>query len=385
LEIKEKIAEKILTRDFLLIFLAQLTVSTVYCILIPTLPIYLSRIGSTEAEIGVLIGTLSLSSFVLRPFVGRALLGIWEGTFMITGTVLFTLASVGYLFAFSFWALLMVRTVQGIGAAFFYTAAVALIAHISPESRLGQSLSYFYLSFNIPLVLAPSLGMFLIKSFNFTLLFIVCTGLSSCALIITGKVGKRKSDPSEKSVIKDKSFLSRRALPPAMIAFMADIIWGALTAFFPLYAVMHGMINPGVFFAAFAIMTILGRGLGGRVQDLYKRENLILACLAVYITAMGILVLTSSPVMFVVAAGIWGIGHAFLFPALVAYTLGLTGSSRGPAMGTFTALEDLGMGLGPVIMGIIIRASSYLIMLLCLVLIGIINLSYFYFFVRKRE
>ena len=62
---------KILTRDFILVFFAQFTFIFGYHILIPTLPIYLSRLESKEAEIGVLIGSFGVSSLVFRPFIGR--------------------------------------------------------------------------------------------------------------------------------------------------------------------------------------------------------------------------------------------------------------------------------------------------------------------------
>jgi hypothetical protein len=53
-------------------------------------------------------------------------------------------------------------------------------------------------------------------------------------------------------------------------------------------------------------------------------------------------------------------------------------------MGTLTAFMDLGTSLGPLIMGNIIHMASYPIMFLCLALTGIVNLNYFYFFVRKK-
>ena len=53
-------------------------------------------------------------------------------------------------------------------------------------------------------------------------------------------------------------------------------------------------------------------------------------------------------------------------------------------MGTFTGISDLGVCLGPAIMGIVIRLTSYPIMFLCLALVGMISLNYFYFFVRKK-
>jgi len=379
------LTQKIFTRNFVLCFLAQFAFTSVFHILTPTLPIYLSRLESTEVEIGVLIGVLSVSSLVFRPFVGRALLKIPEKKFMIVGAFLYTLTSVAYLLAPPFWPLLMVRIFQGIGIAFFYTASVTLIANITPETHRGQSLSYFYLSFNIAMALAPSIGMLLINHFSFVILFLVCIGLSLCSLFITNKLENRQINPMGDSSIEDESFLSRKAIPPSIIIFFTHIIWGALSAFFPLYAVNHGVANPGLFFAAYAIMLISGRALGGKIVDLYSREKVILPCLTTYIIAMIILAFSKTLPMFILVAVIWGIGNAFLIPAVVAYTLDRVGSSRGPAMGTLTAIGDLGAGLGPVIMGIILRFTSYPIMFLCLALTGAINLTYFYFFVRKKE
>ena len=104
-----------------------------------------------------------------------------------------------------------------------------------------------------------------------------------------------------------------------------------------------------------------------------------------YIIAMIMLAFSKTLPMFILVAVIWGIGNAFVIPTLVAYTLDRVGSSRGPAMGTLTAIGDLGAGLGPVIMGIVLRLTSYPTMFLCLALIGIINLNYFFFFLRKKK
>jgi MFS family permease len=142
--------------------------------------------------------------------------------------------------------------------------------------------------------------------------------------------------------------------------------------------------NPGLFFTTVAIMLILGRALGGKTLDLYSREKVILPCLLTYIISMLVLTFSKTLPMFLLVAVIWGIGNAFLAPALLASTLDRVGSSVGPAMGTFTAISDLGLTLGPVIMGILLHSASYPIMFLCLVFMGIVNLSYFYFFMRKK-
>ena len=375
---------KILSRDFLLTFSAQLTFSSSLFILIPTLPIYLARRGAAEAEIGILIGISSVSSLILRPFIGRALSRIPERNFMLGGALLFILCSIAYILLPPFWPFLMIRIFQGFGVALFFTASTLFIANISPEAHRGQSLSFFFLAFNFAFALAPSFGMFLINRFNFTFLFLVCTALSLCSLFFSTRLKKKEENAPEAQATEDRSFLSRKALPPALMAFFTHIIWGALTAFFPLYALEHGMSNPGLFFAAFAIMLILGRTFGGRILDIYSREKVILPCLLTYIVATLILAFSKTTPMFILAAVIWGAGNAFAFPAFVAYAIELAGPSRGPAMGTFMALSDLGVGLGAVIMGIVLRLTNFQTMFLCLAFIGIINFIYFYFFVMKK-
>jgi MFS family permease len=378
------LVREILTRDFVLSFFAQITFSSVFCILIPTIPIYLSKLGATEAEIGVLVGIFSVSSLILRPFVGRALLKIPERSFMMAGAFLYAISSIAYLVAPPFWPLLIVRALQGFGLACFSTASFTLIANITPETHRGQIISYFYLSINIAFALAPYFGMLLINRFNFAVLFLVCTGLSLCSLSFTFKLNKTQGLPLESQTVQSQPFLSREALPPSMMAFMVNIIWGAVTAFFPLYSVKQGVTNPGFFFGAYAIIIILFRVSGGKISDVYGRNKVILPCLIIVIISMTILSFSTTLPMFILVAVIWGIGMAFLYPTLVAYALDRAGSSRGPAMGTFTAVADLGAGLGSVIMGIVLQLTSYPIMFFCLALTGVINLFYFYFFIRKK-
>ncbi len=376
--------QKILTRDFVLSFFAQFAFSSVVFILIPTIPIYLSGFRTKEAEIGVLVGALSVSSLIIRPFVGRALLKVPEKKFMIAGASLYTISSIAYLVATPFWPLLIVRILQGIGLAFFSTASFTLIANITPEAHRGQSISYYYLSINFAFALVPYFGMVLINRFNFTALFLVCIGLSLSSLLITIRLRRRETDPMENQSLPDQPFLSREALPPAIMAFMVNIIWGAVTTFFPLYALSHGVANSGLFFASLALMLILGRAFGGRILDIYSREKVMFPCMFAYIIAMLILAFSTTLPMFILVAIIWGIGNAFLYPTLVVYAMDQGGSSRGPAMGTFTAVADLGSGLGSVTMGIILQLTSYPTMFLCLALTGILNLLYFYFSVRKK-
>jgi predicted MFS family arabinose efflux permease len=101
--------------------------------------------------------------------------------------------------------------------------------------------------------------------------------------------------------------------------------------------------------------------------------------------AMVILSFSTTLPMFILVAFIWGMGNAFFYPALVTDAIDRAGSSRGPAIGTYSALSDLGIGMGSVIMGIVLELTNYPVMFLCMVLTGFLNLSYFRFIAKKRR
>ncbi len=382
--------KKIFTRDFVLCFLAQFALSSVFFVLIPTLPIYLSELGTREAEIGVLIGVSSIFSLMLRPLIGKGLARTPEKNFLLTGALSLTLSLIALIWVSPFWPLLFVRAVQGVSAALFYTSSFTLIANISPEERRGQSISIYYLSNNVSFAIVPSLGMVLINAFpfptNFTILLLSCVALSLCSVGFIIKLGKREISSREAPSMQKQPLLSRPAVPPAIMALLVNIIWGALVTFFPLYAIGQGVSNPGLFFSVFAVILILGRGLGGKFLDLYakEREKAIFPCLTTYVVAMSLLAVSKTLPMFILVAIIWGMGNALLYPMLITMAMEWGGPDRGPAMGTYTAIADIGTGIGPAIMGLILSWTNYRVMFLSLALVGVINFLYYQFSVRKK-
>jgi MFS family permease len=162
-------------------------------------------------------------------------------------------------------------------------------------------------------------------------------------------------------------------------------MWGSLTAFFPLYALNHGVTNSGLFFTAVATMFFFGRAFAGKILDLYNRDKVMPCLLLGSFISMALLAFSTNLPMFILVGVIWGIGNALFAPAILAYVLDRVGPSKGPGIGMYLLLSDFGLGLGPVISGILIRLSSYSTMFLCLAFAGVINLIYFFLFLRKRR
>lgn len=376
----------VLTRDFVLGFVTFVAFAVATFALIPTLPIFLARLGSNEAEIGVIVGVYGAASLVARLLVGGALLRYQEKTVLMIGALLFALTFLALIVFRPFWPLIVVRVLQGIAFASLDTAALAFVVSITPLRQRTRAIGYFVLAPPFAQAIAPAFGMFLLNNFGFVILFLTCTGLCVCAFFFAFRLNKREAAPAEVGVIPRHSrFFDRRVIPPSIPTFLHGIVWGAVMAFLPLYAVENGIANPGLYFSAVGMMLIIGRLFGGRILDTYSKERILLSCLFILMAAMVVLSVARTLPMLVVVGLIWGCGSAFFFPTAMAYVLERAGSSDGTAVGTFRAVSDLGVALGPTITGAMLPLSGYRVMFLFLAVTFLVSLCYLYFYSRTKR
>jgi MFS family permease len=376
---------KIFTLDFILGFFAYFSFLAAINSLTPTFPIYLTRLGSDEREVGVLIGVLAVASLASRLFVGGALLKYRAKSVMMVGALGSVITFLAYIVFHPFWPLFVVRLLQGVAWACIDTAAIASIMNVIPLASRARALGYFMLAPSLAMAVAAPFGMFLINLYSFTILFLSCAGLAFCTFFLSWKLkGQEVTMRSQNDVSRLHSFLNLKIIVPAVSSFLQLFTWGAVTAFFPLYALQCGVENPGLFFSAMAISMIAGRVFGGRILDSFNKEKLMMACFSIATVSLIMLSFSRTLPMFIIVGAFWGIGAAFFLPVSMSYAFEYAGTSDGAAVGTFRGFSDLGLGIGPVIIGIIIPLTGYRLTFLCLAIIVLFNMSYFHFYVRKR-
>lgn len=378
-------AGELFTHDFVLVVLAFFAVCAAFHALTPTLPIYLTKLGSTEREIGVLIGTFAVAALVSRVFVGGALLKYRAKSVMMVGAFVYIIAYLALIVFRPFFPFLIARILKGVAFACIDTAALTSIFGIIPLEYRTRALGYLMLAPSLAMAVAAPLGMAVINRYSFTTLFLSCAGLAFCSFLMYWRLkGQEVAVPHETTPTHSTSYFNLKIITPAVTAFLHLFVWGALSAFFPLYAIQCGVRNPGHFFSAMAIMMVVGRLFGGKIMDTCDKEKFIVAFLPSMMVILVILSFSKTLPMFIFVGAVWGIGVAFFVPIVMAYALEYSGSSDGAAIGTYRAIYDLGIGLGPVVMGIIIPLAGYRVMFFSLALISLVNFCYFQFYVRKR-
>lgn len=377
----------LLTRDFILVFLAFFAFQAAYLALLPAVPIYFKRLGADEREVGVLVGILGIAALVSRFLVGAILTRHSERRVMLFGTSLSTLALLACIVFRPFWPLFIVMALEGVAFASAHTAAFTYAVKTISIDRRGQGLSYFTLATYFAMAVAAPFGIFLVNRYSFTAFFLAFAGLCACSFILAWAANKGSGVGVPEGHLHGRgaTLIESKVVVPAIAAFLQMFVYGALAAFFPLYALQCGVTNPGLFFTASAVVTVTGRAFGGKILDAWSKERIILTLIAIMMIAMVILSFSKSLSMFLLVGSLFGTGLAFFMPASLAYALEYARSSGGPAVATFNASYDLGVALGPAAMGLVVPHTGYPGMFFLLALICFINLGYFHLYVRKRR
>ena len=355
----EQRREAIISRDFVLVWLSSLTFFGSFYLLLPTLPIYVLRIGGNESEIGLIIGVFTIAAVGSRPFIGREVDARGKKLFLVAGAVIFTISSGLYNLTNTVPLLLLLRIFHGAGIALFLTASSALIADLAPMERRGEAMGYFGTSSNVAMALGPALGIALLQRSDFPTLFLVSAAVALTAVGLTGLISPAEGTAGRTKAVPS-ALISRRAVYPSALGFCLSFTYGAVVSFLPLYATRQGVSNPGLFFTIYALALIGVRLVAGRISDRYGRAAVLAPGFVCVAVAMAVLIGARSLEVLGVAAVLYGVGFGSVQPASLALIADrVEPGQRGAAMATFGGAFDLGIGLGSILLGVLLQMAGF--------------------------
>ena len=349
---------KVVTRDFVLLFIASCFFIGSLYLLLPILPLYMEDVaGATATQVGLLMGTITFSSFLLRPYVGRKADTLGMKPLMVIGAVDFIIASVLYIWTRSLWSLPVLLVFHGVGIACYHTTSLAFIGGIAPESRRGQSMAWFQSSFNLGIMLGPILGEFLMDRFCYDYVFLAASASALVSLLTILAVRERRlSDvvggAPNRGTVKD---IRKPLVLVSVAVFTGTVTLGSVEAFLALFAKAEGIGRFALFFTIAAGLLIALRLLAGSLPDRLGRKRMAIFALVTLSASMIILAGMKTFTGLCVAAVVWGVGFAFLSPSLSALLIDHAPAGElGGAFGVYTAAFEGGIVFGAVAMGPIV-------------------------------
>ena len=324
-------------------------------------PLFVLHHGGGESDIGVLMGAMTLSSVLLRPWISQMIDRFGRKRCYFTGTVILAAMPFFYLLfqgdlADFYLPLLAVRIVHGVGVAFGFAASFAYVIDIIPPRRLNEGLGMFGVTALVGMAVGPAIAEPILRVFGFTGYFLSISILAWTSVLLqlflpeTFVPGAFKGEAvSFFAVLK-----RRKVFGVALLTLIFGTGMATQGGFIAPYVEQIGLPNVSFFFVAFATTAVLIRIFGAKLADRIGEERII--PWAFVISASGFLMLTQVDQIWVlVACGIViGLGHGFIFPCLNALlNRDEPPQIRGKLAGIFTGGMDLGMFTGSIIMGFV--------------------------------
>jgi MFS transporter, DHA1 family, multidrug resistance protein len=332
----------------------------------PALPLFASEFGVGKAAAGAVVSAFALMRLVMAPFVGRLVNAAGERVLVAAGIGIVAVSSALAGLSQSYWQLLVLRGVGGVGSIMFGVAAASLLVRVTPSHLRGRAQGVWAGSFLLGLVAGPAVGT--VATFSLRLPFflyagtLVVAGLLALGALRHSELAARASDRSDPLPLADA--LRHRAYLAALAATFAGsfALVGARSAMVPLF-VKEDLHRPaGWAYATFLVVTVVSGALllpAGKVADTIGRRPVIVVGLLV--GAVGFLLLPTLPATAALLGGAVLIGVAAASDSVApgAVMGDVVAGKGGTVVAVYQMAGDVGSVLGPVVTGWVADSAGY--------------------------
>lgn len=351
--------EKLWTRSYVFMCVANFLMCFAFYILVPTLPFYLSEVfGAGKTTIGIILSCYTVAVLLVRPFSGWMADTFARKPLFLIVYFLFIAFFAGYLVAGTLVMFGVLRIMHGFTFGTVTTTGNTLVIDIMPSSRRGEGLGYYGVMNNLAMSIGPMAGLFISSTGNYDLIFYASLisggiGLLFAAMI---KVEQKVPKTRNKGWSMDRFFL-KEGLPACLSLLCLAIPWGMTMTFIAMYARELGMVhNTAFFFTVMAVGLIISRiGSGkrvdrGQITQVIFQGMLVLSVGILCEAFLGMLTtwsMAAGYVAYFAAAFFIGFGYGTIFPAYNTMIINLAPNDRrATANATYLTGWDVGMGLG---------------------------------------
>ncbi|WP_211748032.1 MFS transporter [Paenibacillus sp. Marseille-Q4541] len=385
--------ERLWTKDFLIVFGVNFLLFLCFYLLVVVIPSYaikefhvsesLAALGSSIFVIGALIGRLAGGSLIER--VGRKRM-------LFTGLIFFALLGLLYFVINSMAALLVVRFLHGMAFALASTATGTISASLIPHSRRGEGTGYYGVSIIIASAIGPFLGLMISGNVSVTGNFVLCAVLGVLSLLAAFfmKVPQLTLTAEQKGDLKGlklSNFIEPKAVPISIVSFFMGFAYSSILSYLTLYAEKISLTEvASFFFIVYAIVVILTRPFTGKWFDKYGVNFVMYPAIISFAIGIFLLSQVHSGFMLLISAVFVGLGYGTTQSSAQALAVKKSPVHRmGLATSTFYICVDVGIGVGPFLLGFLAPSIGYRGMYIAMGILLVVALFLYYLIVGRKE
>ena len=381
---------RLYTRNFVLLWISNFFMTTcIGCFFL--FPLYIKDHGGSESDIGILMGAITISSVLFRPWISQAVDRFGRKKSFLLGGFSFLILPLLYLLfqgdiADFYLPLIMLRIFQGMGIALCFTAAFTIIADIVPQERLNEGIGMFGVTGLIGVATGPAISEPIINHFGYGAYFLTISGIAVCLLLLLIPLPETmvKNTHRDESISFLEVLKMKKIFGTGVLTIFFGFALATQGSFVSPFAESLGVPNISVYFITYSFGAVLARVFGSKLADRMGELRVIPWALLLISFGFLLLVFADSSELLMVSGFITGLGHGFLFPSL--NTLMIRNEPReirGKINGIFTGSIDLGLFIGAVGFGYIGEWFGYQLIFIATFLSLILGLIFFYTYIRK--
>ena len=351
--------DRLLTRPFVLLALGDLAYFTAAGVAIYTLPFYVTGpVGSDKAGAGLAFGAFAVTALVLRPYAGRLCDTVGRRPLLVGGALLCALTMSLTAHVDTLALVVVLRLLLGVAEAAFFVASFAALADLAPASRLGEALSYNSLGLYLGLALGPPLGEVIVNTAGFGAAWWGAGSLALVAAVVVARIGETRAPRRVEDRARPPLIL-RKALPPSLGFFASVFAMGGFLAFAALHADAVGLGSTSAPLLVYGMVVVTCRIAFARIPDRLPSLPLGAAALVAIATGLTLMATWQTPAGMTIGTAVMALGVSFSTPAFFSAVFAtVEPSERGAASGTVSAFLDLGIGAGPILLGIVAQSAG---------------------------
>ena len=327
------------------------------------LPTYAQQVGAGTLVIGVLIAVYDFAEVIAKPLFGYLADRRGQVVTLLAGLTVFTLASLAYLVVDPR-LLILIRLLQGLGAAAFSVVSLALVAAYYPEKR-GRALGIYNALKGAGYVTAPVVGGFVVARWEFGGIFAVSAGIGLTAMLLSLALREPSAHPrleDNDEPFKLREFLapfSDRALLPWYAIIVVNMFFvGILFGFVPVYLYRAGYdpFDAGLILSSGTLAYLLVQPPAGWLADRVGGRATVIAGLLASSGSLVAMTFTTGPLLItLVVVGGLGIGAVWTNSDAMVSQLARPGQLAA-SLGTAGSYKEIGDMLGPLAVGAMSQA-----------------------------
>lgn len=386
-------SEKLWTRDFIFLSFVFLVIQVVFYLLLVTVGPYAEdHFNATPNLAGLVTGIYMIGVLLGRLFTGRSIGTAGYKKMLLIGMALFTIVMAMHFGAANIFLLLLFRFVHGVGIGIALTATATIIPLIVPVARRGEGISYWSIAGITGGAIGPVIGIWLVQYFNFNVIYLFCVLAAASGLFMSWMTKLPTVEAKEKQAktskgLKLTEFFEITSIPISIVVFFIGFAFSGVLSFLTMYARTIGLLKAAsFFFLVYSVVIIISRLFTGRIMD-RKGPNVVLyPCIVALMAGIFLMSQSYSGGVLLAAAALIGFGYGnFNSVAQAVAVSQVTPQRMGPATSTYFIALEIGIGIGPYILGSLVSLIGYRDMYLFLVAVTLVTLFLYYLLVGNKH